>query len=78
MLSGVGFSAPIHTGRGACPGSYAVGTGSFTRVKWLGHGVNHPPASSAEVKERAELYFSSPSVRSLHVLGQTLLLCLQL
>jgi hypothetical protein len=38
-------------------------------VKWLRHGVNHPLACSAEVKERPELYFSSPSVCSWHVLG---------
>jgi len=63
--------------RGACPGSYTVGTGSFPGVKWLWHGVNRPPASSAEVKERGELYFF-PSVCSWHVLGRTLLLRLQL
>jgi hypothetical protein len=57
---------------------YTVGTSLFLGVKWLGHVVNHPPASSVEFKERAELYFSSPSVRSWHVLGLTLLLRLQL
>jgi len=31
----------------------------FTWVKWLGHGLHHPPPSSAEVKERVELYVSS-------------------
>jgi len=25
-------------------------------VKWLGHGVDHPPSSSAKVNERVELY----------------------
>jgi len=30
-------------------------------VKCQGHGVDHPPLSSAEVKERVELYFYSTS-----------------
>jgi hypothetical protein len=38
-----------------------IGTGSFLRVKWLGHGANHPPPSIPKVKERVELYFYSPS-----------------
>jgi len=37
-----------------------MGTGSFPVVKWLGHGVDHPLPSSTEVKERVELYLSSP------------------
>jgi len=28
-------------------------------VKWPGRGVDHPPPSSAEVKERVELYLYS-------------------
>ena len=32
--------------------------GLFWGVKWLGSGVDHPPPSSAEVKERLELYLS--------------------
>ena len=28
----------------------------FLGVKWLGHGIDHPPPSSAKVKEREELY----------------------
>jgi len=32
-----------------------MGIGSFPGVKRPGHGVNHPPPSSAEVKERVEL-----------------------
>ena len=28
---------------------------SFPRVKWPGRGVNHPPSTSAEVKERVDL-----------------------
>jgi hypothetical protein len=33
---------------------------SFLGAKWLGHGVNHPLASSAEVKEQVEQYIYSP------------------
>jgi len=29
-----------------------VGAGSFPRVKRLGRGVDNPPTSSAEIKER--------------------------
>ena len=37
-----------------------VATGSFPGVKLPGFGVDHPPPSSAEVKERVELYFYCP------------------
>jgi hypothetical protein len=43
------------------PASFTMGTGSFPGVKRLGQGVDHPPPSSAEVKERVELYLYSPS-----------------
>jgi hypothetical protein len=46
------FSAPVQTGPGAHPASYALGTGSFQEVKRPGRGVDHPPSSSAEVKGR--------------------------
>jgi len=49
---GARFSALVQTGPGAYPSSYTMDTGSFTGVKRLGHGVDHPPPSSAEVKER--------------------------
>jgi hypothetical protein len=62
------FSALVQTGRGAHPASYTLGTGSFPGVKRPGHGVEHPPQSSAEVKERVELYFS-PFGPSWPVLG---------
>ena len=45
---------------------------SFAGVKRLGRGVDHPPASSAEVKERVELYLCSPSGPICLVLGWTL------
>jgi hypothetical protein len=43
------FSAPVQTGPGAHPSSYAVDTGSFPGIKRPGRGVNHPPPYSAEV-----------------------------
>jgi hypothetical protein len=42
-----------------------MGTGSFPKVKWPGHIVNHPPLSNAEVKEIVELYRYSVSGRTL-------------
>jgi hypothetical protein len=50
------FSATVQTGPGAHPASCTMGTGSFPGVKRQGNGVNHLPPSSAEVKERVELY----------------------
>jgi hypothetical protein len=50
---GVKFSAPIQNCPGAHPSSCTVGTESF--LGWLGHGIDHPPPSSAKVKERLEL-----------------------
>jgi len=44
----------------------------LSRVKWRAHGVDHPPPSSAEVKERVELYMYSLSRPSWPVLGWTL------
>jgi hypothetical protein len=49
---GARFSAPVKTGPRAHPTSYTMGTGSFQGVKRQERGVDHPPASSAEVKER--------------------------
>ena len=42
---------------------------SFPEVKWPGRVIDHPPPSSAEVKERVELYLYSPSVPSWTVIG---------
>jgi hypothetical protein len=63
------FPAPVQTGPGAYPASCTKGTGSFPGVKRPGRGVDHPPPSSAEVKERVELYLYSPSGPSWPVLG---------
>jgi hypothetical protein len=45
---------------------------SFPGVKRPGRGVDHPPSSSARVKERVELYLYSPSGPSWPVIGRTL------
>jgi len=50
------FSAPVKTGPGAHPASYTMGTEHFPGVKRPKRDVDHPPPSSAEVKERVELY----------------------
>ena len=57
---GARFSAPVHTGPGVHPASYTMGTASLPRIKRPGRGVDHPPQSSAEVKERIQLYIYSP------------------
>ena len=66
---GAGFSAPVQTGPGTHPASCTMGTESFQGVKRPGRGANHTLPSSAEGKERAELYLYSPSVPSWPVLG---------
>jgi len=50
------FPVPVHTGSGAHPASCTMGTGPFPGVKRPGRGVDHPPPTSAEVKEIVELY----------------------
>jgi len=57
---GARFSTPVSKGPGAHPASYTMGTGSFLGVKRPGRDVDHPPTSSAEVKERIEIYHYSP------------------
>ena len=46
--------------------------GLYPRLRRSGRGVNHPPQSSTEVKEKIELYFYSPSGPSWTVLGRSL------
>jgi hypothetical protein len=53
---GARFFAPVQTGPGTQPASYTMGTESFPGVKRPGRGVDNPPPSSAEVKERVKLY----------------------
>jgi len=49
---GARFSAPVQSSRGAYLVFYTMRTGSFLGVKQLGHGDNHPPPSSTEIRER--------------------------
>jgi hypothetical protein len=52
---------------GARPASCPVGArGSFPGVKRPGREADHLPPSSAEVKERVELYLHSPNMPSWH------------
>jgi len=53
---GARFFTLVQAGPGAHPASYTMGTGSIPGENRAGHGVEDPPASSAEVKERVELY----------------------
>ena len=66
------FSASVHTDPVAHPASYTMGTGSLSRgVNLSGRGVNHPPSSMVEVKERVELYLYSASGPSWPVPGRS-------
>jgi len=58
---GARFSAPLQTGSEVHPASYAMGTGFFPEKKRPRRNVNSPLPSSADVKERVELYLSSTS-----------------
>jgi len=64
------FFAPVQTGPGAHPSflynGYHV---SLPGAKWPGRDTDHPPPFRAKVKERAQLYFYSPSGPSWAVLG---------
>ena len=65
---GVRFSAHVQAGPEAYPASYTMGTGSFPGGKRSGRHADHPTPSGAEVKEKVELYFYSPSGPSWPVL----------
>jgi len=58
------ISSPFQTGLGAHQASCTMGTGVFSGTERLGRGVDHLPPSSAEVKEREQLYVYSPSLTS--------------
>jgi hypothetical protein len=57
------------------PVSYTMGTGLFLGVKRPWCGLNHPPPSSAEVKERVELYLCCASVPSWQIIELNLVQC---
>ena len=70
------FSSPVQTGPVAHPVSYTMGTGSLSGGKAAVAWRWPPTPSSAEVKERVQIYLYSPSGPSWPVLGWILpLLC---
>ena len=71
------FPHPSRPALGSHPTFYTMGTGSFPGVKRPGPGVD-PTPSSADVKERVELYLYSPYGPSWRVLGWHLSLPLPL
>ena len=69
------FSLPVQTCPEAHSASCTIGTGCLSRwIKRPGLGVNHPPPSSTDVKERVEFYLYSPSGPSWPVTERDLLL----
>jgi hypothetical protein len=67
-IGGTKHSASVQTG-GAHSDYYTLGAGSVTGIKRPQCAANHPPTSSAGVKEREELYLFSPSVPSWQSIG---------
>ena len=78
-LGGPGFESrwsqgfPGPTGPGAQQVPCTMGIGLFVGVERPGRGFNHPPPSSAEVKERVEVYLSSSSGPSWPLIGLIIL-----
>jgi len=63
------LSAPVQICPGAHTASYTMAPGLSRGLKRSGRGVDHPPPSGAEVKERVELYLYYPSGPSWPVVG---------
>ena len=74
---GVRLSSPIQTGCGARLTSCTKGTWSFSGVKRPGRGVDHPPLSEAEIKERVELYLFPVNLQCVFLSNFNLPLTLQ-
>jgi hypothetical protein len=53
------FYAPVQIFSEVYPASYTMDNESFPVIKRPGRGVDHPPLSSADSKERVELYIYS-------------------
>jgi hypothetical protein len=68
---GAKFSAPVQTGPGAHPAFYTMGTGSFPGIKRQERCVDHPHPSSAEVKERVEVYLYTPGLEQFYLRAET-------
>jgi hypothetical protein len=66
------FSESVQIGPGAHPASYSKYTGSVPGVKRPWRDNDHSPTSSAEVKDRVQLYLHSPSGPSRPAVGRTL------
>jgi hypothetical protein len=60
---------PVQTDPGTHPTSNTMGTRYFRGVKRPGRGADQPHPSSADVKERVELYLYSTSGPSWPVIG---------
>ena len=72
QAAGARFPASVQTCPGAHSASYTMGTGSSPVVKRPGRNVEPPPQSSAEVKERVELFLYSTSRISWPVIAWSL------
>jgi hypothetical protein len=48
---GARYSTPVHTGHGAHPASYTMGTGYLPGAKRLGRGADHPPFLAPRLKK---------------------------
>jgi len=70
------FTASVRTGAGVHPASYTIVTESFSGLKLLGCGFEHPPPSKAEVKERVVVYLYS-SLCAFMAYSRTITFCLQ-
>jgi hypothetical protein len=66
------FSQPSRLALGPTQPPIQWLAGLFPGIKRPGRGVDHPASSSAEVKERVELYLYSPSGPSWPVIGRPL------